>query len=524
MNRRILIQVATPIALTGLLLLGACVIGAWQIDRLQTNMSRALTENAASLRAAEEIEVNLRRLRFHCIMYLITPHTETSARDELLAKIKADESRIKDWLKQARESDKQHVQGGMVDDIELAFQQYMNQFNVLKDQTPAQNPALGNFHELMEAHPVQYVVDACDILVNANRKQMDKAQEDAAAMSRQARMILLLLGLGGPLGGIVVGYGVARGLSRSIYQLSVRVQNVAQRLDQDVASVRVAADGDIAQMDSQLQHILSRVEEVAQRLQRQQRDMLRAEQLSAVGQLAASVAHEIRNPISGVKLLVEAAQRPRNPMTLTAEDLKVIHDEIARVEQTVQGLLDFARLPSPQLQNCDLRPLVAQAVNLISSRARQQQVEVITQTPDMSVSAMVDANQFRTVLVNLMMNALDAMPGGGRLEVQVDVGHGETYVTVSDSGTGIPHEMLDKLFVPFASGKPTGTGLGLSISRRIVEEHGGSISAENRMSGGAQFTVTLPPGLSTNPELSAEFVRNGEPLDTVSPRSPEARD
>jgi signal transduction histidine kinase len=298
---------------------------------------------------------------------------------------------------------------------------------------------------------------------------------------------------------------------------------VAQRLDQDVASVRVAADGDIAQMDSQLQHILSRVEEVAQRLQRQQRDMLRAEQLSAVGQLAASVAHEIRNPISGVKLLVEAALRPRNPMTLTGEDLKVIHDEIARVEQTVQGLLDFARLPSPQLQQCDLRPLVAQAVNLVSTRARQQQVDVMVQTPDILIPAMVDANQFGTVLVNLMLNALDAMPQGGKLEVQVAVDLGEVQVTVSDTGTGIPHEMLDKLFVPFASSKPTGTGLGLSICRRIVEEHGGNVRAENRMGGGARFVVTLPLVLSTYPEFSLAPAENGKRHETASSRSPEAR-
>src|SRR5262249_11804413 len=152
--------------------------------------------------------------------------------------------------------------------------------------------------------------------------------------------------------GLIGGYGIARGLSRSIYQLSVRVQGMAQRLDQDVASVSVAADADIQSLDKQLQHVVARVEEVAQRLQQHQREMLRAEQLAAVGQLAASVAHEVRNPLTSVKLLVESALKPRpragGTPGLTREDLEVIHGEVVRLEQTVQGFLDFARPPAPR--------------------------------------------------------------------------------------------------------------------------------------------------------------------------------
>jgi signal transduction histidine kinase len=315
---------------------------------------------------------------------------------------------------------------------------------------------------------------------------------DADAVSNQARTVMYLLGVGGPLSGIIIGFGVARGLSRSIYQLSVRVQNISQRLDQDVASVSVAADGDIQHLDTQLQHIVSKVEEVAERLQRQQRDMLRAEQLSAVGQLAASVAHEIRNPLSGVKLLVEAARRPRNPLPLTAEDLDVIHGEIARVEQTVQGLLDFARLPKPARQRCDVRPLITRAIDLVQSRARQQQVELTVHCAEEPLVSDVDPNQLGTVFVNLLLNALDAMPKGGKLEVVLHRTDDSVRCVVNDTGSGIPPEMVDLLFVPFCSSKPTGTGLGLSICRRILDEHGGHITAENRGEGGARFTVTIP--------------------------------
>ena len=140
---------------------------------------------------------------------------------------------------------------------------------------------------------------------------------------------------------------------------------MAQRLDQDVASVRIVADGDIKHLDQQLEHVVQRVEEVAERLQRHQREMLRAEQLAAVGQLAASVAHEVRNPLTAVKMLVEAGLRPRNATPVTREDLLVMHRELDRLEHTVQDFLDFARLPAPRRTRCDLRKVVGQVIDLV---------------------------------------------------------------------------------------------------------------------------------------------------------------
>jgi signal transduction histidine kinase len=307
---------------------------------------------------------------------------------------------------------------------------------------------------------------------------------------------------------------VARGLSRSIYQLSVRVQDMAQRLDQDVASVSIAADGDIRNLDKQLDHVVHRVEEVAERLQRHQRDMLRAEQLSAVGQLAASVAHEVRNPLTSVNLLVESALRSQNRKPLTVEDLEVIHGEIARLEQTVQSFLDFARPPTLHKNTVALREVIAQALDLVRVRARQQHVELNVHCPDEAVPPVTvnaDRSQLCNVLVNLFLNALDAMPGGGCLEVTLEnCRDSGVRITVTDTGGGIPREIAPRLFTPFASTKPTGTGLGLSICRRIVEEHGGRITGGNHPRGGASFTITLPaPGRNINQQSGVRSQESG---------------
>jgi signal transduction histidine kinase len=262
-----------------------------------------------------------------------------------------------------------------------------------------------------------------------------------------------------------------------------------------VASVTLPADGDLQHLDQHLQYVVRRVEEAAENLQRHQRELLRAEQLSAVGQLAASVAHEVRNPLTSIKLLVEAAHRARNRKPLTDEDLQVIHGEIARLEQTVQSFLDFARPPAAQRSACDVRDVIAQAIELVRARARQQDVAINIRWPDVPCLMNLDRGQFCTVLVNLFLNALDAMPGGGRLEVTLEAPPTAGLVLkVADTGSGIAPHMAERLFTPFASSKPTGTGLGLSICKRIIEEHDGRIAAANQPTGGACFAITLPVG------------------------------
>jgi signal transduction histidine kinase len=326
-----------------------------------------------------------------------------------------------------------------------------------------------------------------------NVEMMTRAAQESGQVTRRLNVTMLLLALGGPLGGLLSGYGIARGLSRSLYRLSLHVRDMAQQLDRDVAAVRLAPDGDLHQLDRQLQHVVARVGEVAQRLRQQQDEMLRAQQLAAVGQLAASVAHEVRNPLTSIKMIVEAAVRDHKQKPLTADTLRVVHGEIRRLEHTVQSFLDFARPPALRRCQCDLRAVVTQAVELIHARAQQHKVQTDVSLPDRPVRGDVDPGQLGTVLVNLFVNALDAMPDGGRLAVRLETTPtAGVMLTVTDTGEGICPDIKDKLFTPFVSTKATGSGLGLSISKRIIEDHCGAIAAANRPEGGARFIINLP--------------------------------
>jgi two-component system, NtrC family, sensor histidine kinase HydH len=497
MNRRLFLQMALPALVIGLLLFGTCLVSAWYVQRLQANLARILSENVTSQEAAQELEIRVRQLRFHSLLYLIDP---APARRP---PIDQDHQNFEHALRVAQASASTEDERRCVRQIEAGYRQYHSEMDHLLAAAP-QERSRADLAKLVDAHPVRHVVDPSQELLRLNKEEMERTSQESQRVARQAHLMMILLGIVGPLSGLITGYGMARALSRSIYQLSVRVRDMAQRLDQDVASVSIEAAGDLQKLDRQLERVVRQVEEVAERQQRHQREMLRAEQLAAVGQLAASVAHEVRNPLTSVKMLVELAIRPRDPKPLTANDLRVIHGEVTRLEQTVQSFLDFARLPKPRRVACDVREVAAAAVELVRARAGQQNVEVNVRCPDQPVRAALDPDQLRTVLVNLCLNALDAMPRGGCLTIALDPApDGEIALVVTDTGPGIDPEMFGRLFTPFASTKPTGTGLGLSLSRRIVEEHGGHLTADNRPTGGARFTIRLPAGQDAAPEKTS---------------------
>jgi two-component system, NtrC family, sensor histidine kinase HydH len=485
MSNRILIQVAAPTVFIGLLLCGACLLSAWYVNRLQTNLASILSENVASLQAAKQLEINVRRLRFHCLLYL------NDRNPALLAKINEDHERFEKFLEVAKETANTPREAACVRNMKEGFKSYLDEFDHLRKEAKDGGPP----PRFPDADPLRHVLDPCDEYFDINERAMEETAEESTRVAEQLRVMMLVLGLGGPLGGLLSGYGIARGLSRSIHRLSVQVQDMAQYLEQDVGSVQLTPGGDIQQLDHQIQHVVRRVAEVADRLQQHQREMLRAEQLSAVGQLAASMAHEIRNPLTSIKMLVEAGLRTQKPKPVTVENLNVIHTEIARLERTVQGFLDFARPAALQRSSCDLRDVLAQAVELVRARARQQNVGIELRSTEKPVTLGIDRDRFCSVLVNLFINALDAMPGGGRLEIALsDSSRLGVLLTIADTGNGIPPEIAGRLFAPFSSTKATGSGLGLSICKRVIEEHGGTIAAANRASGGACFTLSLPRG------------------------------
>src|SRR6185503_16911155 len=224
-----------------------------------------------------------------------------------------------------------------------------------------------------------------------------------------------------------------------------------------------------------------------------ERQMVRAEQMAAIGQVAAGVAHEIRNPLTSIKGLVQVNLREADARGLPAEDLRVIEHEVRRMERTLQTFLDFARPPKPERRRLDPASVIDRVYTLVGGRARKQRVALRLFRPDEPVWLDGDQDQLQQLLLNLVLNALDAMPDGGAVEIDLRAPRdGQVELFVRDTGPGVAPHVLPKVFETFVSSKETGIGLGLPVSRRIAEDHGGSLSAFNLPGAGACFLLRLP--------------------------------
>jgi signal transduction histidine kinase len=222
------------------------------------------------------------------------------------------------------------------------------------------------------------------------------------------------------------------------------------------------------------------------------KQILQAEKMAAIGQLAAGIAHEIRNPLGIIAGSAETIQK-HDQHRIREEMTRYILEESRRINGLITNLLDFAKPKEPQLVQCDLREVLEKTLLLLSPQAHTLGVEIKKEIPPVSIRVSVDPEQMRQAFTNLGVNALEAMPHGGALTVTLKENAGNrVLVQFSDTGKGVPKEMQSKVFDPFFTTKEGGTGLGLSIAHRIVAQHGGDILVEEGRQGGSTFTISLP--------------------------------
>jgi two-component system, NtrC family, sensor kinase len=223
------------------------------------------------------------------------------------------------------------------------------------------------------------------------------------------------------------------------------------------------------------------------------RRLFQAEKMAAVGQLAGGVAHEINNPLGGILAFAQIMSREqRSPEDL--EYLNLINDAALRAKRIVESLLRFSRRPrEDERGEVDLRRVVEDALFLVQSQIKDRQIDVRRDLQSATVAG--NSNQLQQIVVNLVVNAIQAIDGKGTIEIKTErTADGRAELRVIDSGPGVPQEIAGRVFEPFFTTKPEGkgTGLGLSICYRIAEEHGGTIRLEQPLQRGACFIVDLP--------------------------------
>jgi two-component system sensor histidine kinase HydH len=225
-----------------------------------------------------------------------------------------------------------------------------------------------------------------------------------------------------------------------------------------------------------------------------QAEVRRTERLAALGRLVAGMAHEIRNPLNSISGYSQHLKGKFASDTSEGRALDVIVKEVDRLNRVITELLDFSRPRGPELEPLDLSDVVRSTLALIARETASQGVTVVEELPNTQVLVMAHADTLKQLLLNLSLNALQAMPEGGVLNVQADVYGKRPFLKVSDTGPGIPPEKQESIFEPFYTTRESGTGLGLAIVHRIVLDHGAEIRVESSTGSGATFIVRFPGG------------------------------
>lgn len=223
------------------------------------------------------------------------------------------------------------------------------------------------------------------------------------------------------------------------------------------------------------------------------RERLRqSEKLAALGKLSAGLAHELRNPLNTISMLIYAMSQEMLPDGSFAADLNVVQNELRRMSLLIEQFLEFARPRPPHFQRERLEEIIEETLLLIGPEARARGIMVYKEWTEDLPRVWVDGAQMKQVFLNLLLNALQAMPNGGKLTVRLHVSGGSLLAAIADEGEGICPEVRANLFQPFFSTKQGGTGLGLSISQRIVESHNGRLRLFSQPGAGTTVVVRLP--------------------------------
>jgi len=449
-------SISTRLIAFSIAIVGMASLVAWAAktswDQLEALHERIQEESVGSFRIADEFQASIYRLNYTLLRF---GTRETSAE---LERFQRESKELQTWLDQQKELHTTPREQAVLDQINHAYNTYLvaaAKVIALAQQSDNQRPMFGALETVAEAS--QPLLELGSALVLANHEAHQIWREDFRRSVGQLQVVIF--------GSLFCLLALGAGTSFFVYR-----QLVAPLRTQLAESRELVA---------------------------------RQEKLASLGVLAAGVAHEIRNPLTAIKVRVFTLREELAGAALGDEDIEVIAGEISRLERIVQDFLHFARPTEPVLETLSASALVSEVHELMQSEYAKGAIGLkLERTSRAYIRA--DAHQLKQALINLVRNAAESIPRAGTVTLRVREGSGLiqnkrqscVFVEVEDTGAGIPPELQPRLFDPFFSTKESGTGLGLSIAARIIERHGGVIKFQTKPQQGTVFRIVLPAGTS----------------------------
>lgn len=308
---------------------------------------------------------------------------------------------------------------------------------------------------------------------------------------QEQRLLIFLLMLAIFASVLIFGLGMIFKLIHPILRLK---ESVDKLVDEGLNKyVEVESNDEIGELSNAFNEMVVKLSSAVEEQERLCR-------LAATGELAATLAHEIKNPLNAISGAANYIDKNYDGV-LVSEFTNIISDEVARINKLTGTLLGFARPVHLEKNSTDLNKLICEVGALVDQEAEEQGIYIDFKLDDNLPETFCDSNQVKQILINLIINAFDAIKGKGTVEISTGLRNEMTFVSVSDNGPGIPAENIKNIFNPFYTTKTRGTGLGLAISQKIARWHGGDLVVESCTGEGCRFTLKLPQGDCLTDEL-----------------------
>jgi len=311
---------------------------------------------------------------------------------------------------------------------------------------------------------------------------MMRPMGEIAAAKRQIKWMMILIAAVGILLVAFIGRMIAKNITAPVKYLV--------EITKKVAAGDLEHEGEVMTRD-EIGELTTAFNQMTLDLRKSRQELVEAEKLAMAGKMATAVAHDISNPLSSIKMMVQLLRKRVQPGEENQKYIRAIIDEIDRLDVIIKGMRDFARPLELNLQMGDVNGVLLDVLGFMEANLNHHKITLVKKLSDDLPNIQIDIDKLKSVFMNIVLNAMQAMPNGGKLEVVTNPCDSGVNIEISDTGLGIPKENLPKLFQPFFTTKAEGTGLGLTNSKQILERHGGMIKVESEENIGTKVIIKL---------------------------------
>ncbi len=308
---------------------------------------------------------------------------------------------------------------------------------------------------------------------------------------RRTRLILILLGVGGIIIGIISAIILAQRITNPIKKLVEGTIKISR--GDFTHKIKISTADEIADLAEKFNEMTSKLLKSKREVEEANKKLIQAEKLASIGRISTGIAHEIRNPLTSVKLNIQKVLSSPNIKEDEKEHLEIAQEGINQIDKIVKDILDFARVTRLNLDEFFLPNIIDESIKLVLNELKGKEITIEKKfEPDLP-TIVVDADKLRQVFINLLVNSIEAIDNKGKIRITASSKDKEFIkIRISDNGCGIPSEILPEIFEPFFTTKSSGTGLGLANAKKIIEQHNGTINVISKKGKGTTFEIIIP--------------------------------